>query len=183
VVLVALEWQVVMVLTNGLFAPLNSTTTGFLLKAVEALRAKLMVYKFPPNRQDRFLLTTSLKDKLCAVNGSFELLVPQETFLRSYFTYLARVHLAVADRPNWSNKYLSHSQLHNMSTVTYPGMCASIKFATVAGSCTRKQFFFLMPTRLFHGYNQYLCDTRIIGILCFSIKNCLFWQCLEVIRC
>ncbi|KAG0567449.1 hypothetical protein KC19_7G135200 [Ceratodon purpureus] len=118
--------KVIIVLSNGLFAPLNSSATGFPSKALKDLKAKVMIYKLKQNQQDLFLTATpSLKDNLCSVNGSFELLEPQATLnplyaMRSYFTYLARVHLAVVDKPNWSNKYQSYSQLHNISTVTYP---------------------------------------------------------------
>lgn len=119
-------------LSNGLFAPLNSTGVVFPATELLDLRAKLMIYKLPPNpdKVDPFLETTSLKANLCSVSGSFELLDPQTTTnplyaMRSYFTYLARVQLiAVGNKTNWSNKYQSQSQLHNITTVTYPGECA-----------------------------------------------------------
>jgi hypothetical protein len=60
-------WQVIVVLSDGLFIPLNSTT--FPSAKLLSLPAKLMVYKLPTNGDsgDPYLLDTpSLQENLCA---------------------------------------------------------------------------------------------------------------------
>ena len=121
--------QVIVVLSDGLFVPLNSTT--FPSAELQSLQAKLMVYKLLTNDDggDPYLLKTpSLRQNLCSVNGSFERLNALETAnplyaMRSYFTFLARTQLAsVGNNATWSNPYSSFDQDRNAITVTYPGM-------------------------------------------------------------
>ncbi|KAG0558547.1 hypothetical protein KC19_10G036500 [Ceratodon purpureus] len=132
--------KVIVVLSDGLFVPLNSTT--FPSAELQSLQAKLMVYKLLTNDDggDPYLLKTpSLQQNLCSVNGSFERLNALETAnplyaMRSYFTFLARTQLAsVGNNATWSNPYSSFDQDRNAITVTYPAFGSDGLLIGVAG--------------------------------------------------
>ena len=117
------------VISDGYFIPLNSST--FPTTDISALKAKLLVYRLPPNydeSNDRFLINTTLQTVLCGVQGSFEVLDAPATAnplfaINSYFSYLAQVHMiVVGSKATWSNMYESIAQVRNAVTVTSPGM-------------------------------------------------------------
>jgi len=121
--------QVIVIFTDGLFSPLDNETfpTARLLE----LRVKVILYKFPGRNDDLdpFLNTTTLRNILCGVNGTFELLdavysVNNPLYaIRSFYTFMARTQLAVVNNnATWSDWYLSYSQPLNGTSVTYPGL-------------------------------------------------------------
>lgn len=118
--------QVILIFTDGNFSPLNNATfpTSELLR----LQVKVILYKLPRSSDtDAFLLSTSLQQLLCGVQGTFELLDAPATknplySIRSYYTFLADTHMAaVANKSTWSNVYKSISQQIDVVTVTHPG--------------------------------------------------------------
>lgn len=132
--------KVVLVFSDGLFAPLNTTT--FPATALKALQGKLMVYKLPTNvdSADPYLVKSlTLQQAICSVNGSFERLVAPDTAdplysVRSYFTFLALTQLAsVGNNATWSNLYASFSQDRTAITVTYPAFGSDGMLIGVAG--------------------------------------------------
>lgn len=122
--------QLVVVISNGNFIPLNTTT--FPTAVIRQNKTKLLVYKLPVNSDsdptsDPFLINTTLPSVLCGVQGSFEVLEAPATAnplyaLRGYFSFLAQTHQdAVNSKPTWSNVYRSVAQSLDAVTVTAPG--------------------------------------------------------------
>ncbi len=126
--------QVIIVFTDGNFSPLNNAT--FPTNNLLASQVKVILYKLPRSSDtDPFLLTTSLEQLLCGVQGTFELLDAPATknplySIRSYYTFLAHTHMAVvANKSTWSNVYASYSEKLDVVTVTYPGTQIPIRTA------------------------------------------------------
>ena len=118
--------QVIIVFTDGNFSPLNNAT--FPTSKLLASQVKVILYKLPRSSDnDPFLLSTSLQQLLCGVQGTFELLNAPATknplySIRSYYSFLAHTHMAVvANKATWSNVYASYSEMVDLVTVTYPG--------------------------------------------------------------
>ncbi|KAG0599815.1 hypothetical protein M758_12G180700 [Ceratodon purpureus] len=132
--------KLVIVISDGYFIPLNSST--FPTTDISALKAKLLVYRLPPNydeSNDRFLINTTLQTVLCGVQGSFEVLDAPATAnplfaINSYFSYLAQVHMiVVGSKATWSNMYESIAQVRNAVTVTSPAFDKDGRLIGVAG--------------------------------------------------
>ncbi|KAG0601590.1 hypothetical protein M758_11G124400 [Ceratodon purpureus] len=130
--------KVIVIFTDGQFSPLDATT--FPTAEILDLKLKIILYKLPRQFDpDPFLRLTTLNNILCNAKGTFELLEPHTTSnplfsIRSFYTFLARTHLAVAkNQSTWSSVYTGISQALNGTTVTYPAFGKDGQLIGIAG--------------------------------------------------